>query len=968
MSQSAFPSSQNQIPLFKFNNFPLSGPIDYRKIVLRSALSSDALNFAHINPGSLKKNLHDVLSLINDTELHVLAVSETWFNESHNNNLLLIPNFKLIRHDRKSKRGGGVAFYLRYGIKYKIIAKSHHCASTEFLFVEIINGINNKILLGVVYNPPRSSNLKPLCDTLTDLSSKYEDIILLGDFNFNLLAPSSLAIKFCDFLSGCLLECTSTIPTNFVQNCSPSLIDLLIVKNKSKLIHQSQIPLGSFTSHDMIFGTYDFKFHYDTKFISMQRRNLKSLNPEILQVELSKCLLDNIYSIPDIDEQVEFLTSSLFSLLERFAPLRQYRFSHEAFPEWLNSEIRHLINVRDYHHHVMRHGKSHSDRAESLKLYKKFRNKITMLKRDSMRKHYSKLLDTSLPSGVLWNNLKKCGVTNKRSDQTFNFSPTEVNSHFSNVFSKRSDVAPSSSDSTFTDSDSSPHTFELQTITENEVLNAINLIKSQAVGWDEIPIVLIKSLCPFILPFLTYIVNQCITKSYFPKKWKIAIVKPIPKVPHPMSTNDLRPISILPCFSKILERISKEQIESFINSKKLLSPHQTGFRSGHSTNTALLAVTNEISEAIESSNVSVLVLLDLKKAFDLVDHSILLVKLSDTFNFSPRSVKFIRSFLTHRLQAVKIGDECSSLSEVTSGVPQGGIISTLLFSLYINDLPAVTRGETFLYADDTQILNSAPGNDFTDCIEKVNQDLKRVDEWSVKNHITINPEKSVALAFANFKFDHSQLPKISLCGHNIEYRQKTRNLGLILDDKCSFVFHVDHILQVVYSGLNMLRQSQFFTPIHTRRHLVKALLLPIFTYCSNIFMALPRSQWDRLNICFNACTRYVHGLRKFDSISGFKGSILGCDLETYMKFRSCTFIHKLIQTKSPDYLFKNIHLPRIPRHRALATQSHKKSIREKSFFIYSVKLWNNLPDEIRDILGFGEFSDRCWYHLTQDFQ
>ncbi|CRK98223.1 CLUMA_CG011586, isoform A [Clunio marinus] len=193
----------------------------------------------HINPGSMKANLIDIQSIVANTNLHAVAVSETWFNEKHNDNLISLTNFTLIRHDRKNKRGGGVALYLRPGINYKIITKSHPNSFSEYLFIEVFPNSDKSFALGVVYNPPANTKIEPLKRCLSNISN----CLIMGDFNINFLNSSSMTTRFRSFLSSIDLCCINSTETNFVKGKTPTQIDLLIAKNKSFIKTFSQLPL-----------------------------------------------------------------------------------------------------------------------------------------------------------------------------------------------------------------------------------------------------------------------------------------------------------------------------------------------------------------------------------------------------------------------------------------------------------------------------------------------------------------------------------------------------------------------------------------------------------------------------------------------------------------------------------------------------------------------------------------------------
>lgn len=212
---------------------------------------------------------------------------------------------------------------------------------------------------------------------------------------------------------------------------------------------------------------------------------------------------------------------------------------------------------------------------------------------------------------------------------------------------------------------------------------------------------------------------------------KKAIVNPIPKVKDPSELGDYRQISILPVASKVCERVLETQIRTFVENNNLLSEYQSGFRPKHSTTTALLKVVDDISLFWERWYCTILCLLDFKKAFDLVPHVKLVQKLNNFFSFSPRACKLILAYLSNRTQKVKLGNDMSSDKIVTSGTPQGGILSAILFSMFIDDITRVVDIPIYLYADDTQIYFAGPANDPQAIVAKINSNLDSISTWAL---------------------------------------------------------------------------------------------------------------------------------------------------------------------------------------------------------------------------------------------
>lgn len=489
----------------------LGGPMNLKNIVIKSALNDSGFNFAHINPGSLKPNLDEVAWLIKDVNLHILAISETWFTPKHNLNLLKIKDFDLIRHDRnnvKRTRGGGVALYVRNGLKNRIIAKSRANALIEYLCIEITSGLGEKLAFCTAYNPPQNTRFDPLMSELNKLAPKYSHVIVVGDFNVNLLKDNPPAKRFVEEITKCGFSCPNNIPTNFVIGKNPSLIDLILLKQKNCLNRCSQISCGSFTSHDMIFGSYEFKLNFNSFTQKKLVRNIKSLDEKSLNSAAYDYDWDKIYELPDIDMQLSHLTNILSDMLNTFAPLIESsdHFDHNTC--FKNPKLTHLINSRNFYHLAARKEKNLFIRKLYRNEYKMLRNRVTTTKRKIKAQSVAKDLSPSLPSKILWKNLKKHGITSNTTNCDDNFTPKEFNDYFTSVFTQNPpspEIRPNGNENS--------NSFNFTCVTNDETFRSIMSLTSNATGEDGIPAIFIKKLCPFIIPFITYIINGCFTKS-----------------------------------------------------------------------------------------------------------------------------------------------------------------------------------------------------------------------------------------------------------------------------------------------------------------------------------------------------------------------------------------------------------------------------------------------------------------------
>ena len=312
------------------------------------------------------------------------------------------------------------------------------------------------------------------------------------------------------------------------------------------------------------------------------------------------------------------------------------------------------------------------------------------------------------------------------STATFTFDADAINDYFLSIPFKTVETVPLSSESPLSYlPDFGELEFSLSTVSVNDVVSILNSLDSKkATGCDELPLRFLKA-CPAEMgKLVATIINQSILTCKFPDSWKCAIVTPVQKSRDNCELTNFRPISVLPVFSKILERVVHDQFVSHLLKFNLFSVYQSGFRPSHSTQDVLLYVVDCWRKAIDDSKFVVAGFLDLAKAFDCVNHNILLDKLA-RYGVVHSSQTWFKSYLSNRMQSVKFGGSLSKWGAVRVGVPQGSILGPLLFSIYINDLPNVVKHlKIHMYADDTQL--HCCGADLNVVQVQFQQDVDRV--------------------------------------------------------------------------------------------------------------------------------------------------------------------------------------------------------------------------------------------------
>lgn len=964
--------------------------VNITKVVIKSSLVrfSNYLKICHFNAQSMHtkrtNKMDEIRDLFVDGDFEIIGISETWLKPYKPSKMVEISGYKFYRNDRVTKRGGGVGLYVKSDLKCKVVAKSIerslHSDSThngltdsgvveylsvgiQFLFLEIlVQSTGRKILCGVVYNPNSSKfdnrqYLQPVFDNLFTL---YSDIILMGDFNTNILKECTPSLDFCSLMNEFNLSLVSDAPTHFVHSqryAEPSCIDLLICNQCEDILSFSQIDVPGFSRHDLIFAVYNICLENNPPG-PIFYRDYRNMNVNGA-MEFIHDRLQNFYYLHDSNTLTVEFNSVIKESFDRFVPLRKAS-SKRSVHNWFTDDIRELISRRNNAYRIWSRTKTNA----SLESYKFLRRLVKRCITEAKNNFMTEYIPLHLGSKQLWDRIRSLGIIYNE-QHSIPFSPNEINQSF----------IPNSTANTLNNNLPSPTSvvrnstspfFSFRNVTPLEVFNSVTRIKSNAVGYDEIPIKFIKMLLPFLLPYLLYIFNSVLTTSVYPSTWKIAKVIPIPKVALPKSPKDLRPISILPGLSKALEYLIKLQINEYLTDNGLLTEAQSGFRKSHSTETALLSVCDDITTLVDEKNIVLLTLLDFSKAFDTIDHNILNRKLLNKFGFSTSASNLIDSYLTGRAQFVSSEQGQSDLIGTRTGVPQGSILGPLIFTLYINDLPSVLQHcGCRMFADDVQIYVGGKSFSLSGISNRMNEDLLRISLWAQNNMLLLNPTKSQSVLFSvsNFDLYRSNLPPILLNGTPIPISPSAKNLGVILDSQFTWNEEVNSICGKIYAGLRRLWASESFTTLKLRKQLVNSLLLPHITYCLAVKGCLSSGVYSKLQKAFFGCLRFIYKVPRYRSVSHYAKDFLGCTLKDYLKLRICIVLHKIIINKEPLVLYNKLSFGTSIRLNHLRVPKNRTSIKNKSFFVYGVSIYNSIPTDIK-LLSLPKFKLKTKHFLS----
>ena len=709
--------------------------------------------------------------------------------------------------------------------------------------------------------------------------------------------------------------------------------------------------------------------------------NLHNMN--LFKVRLQEMDWNNVTSIDDPNTAYNNFESSLKTIYNQCFPLQYKTKKNVKIQPWITQGI--LNSVKLKHKLYSRFLKNPS--AINEKIYKQYRNILTNVIRQTKSDYFkNKFQQNKSDIKKTWDTinslLKKSKTRNSSTSINCNGrlskDPVEIANCFNDFFVEIGPTLASkinnNPNSTFNDYLPAPvvNSMFLNPVDEYELTRIIlSFNNNKAPGIDEFNTKAIKHVFNFISKPLCHIFNISISHGIFPDKLKHAKVTPVFKAGPKSEINNYRPISILSIFSKIFERIIYDRMYTFIQNNNILYEHQFGFRKGHSTSMALIDLTNEIIDAFQNNSYAMGILIDLSKAFDTIDHDILLAKL---YNYGLRGIVFnlLKSYLCNRSQCTKYMNATSEFRYISCGVPQGSLLGPLLFILYINDLyNSSKRLSFFLYADDTTILYS--NDDIYSLFEVVNSELNSVIDYFSVNKLSVNINKCNAIVFhgRNKSFDPSN-KTVKLNNVVIPLVSTVKFLGIYIDSQLNWKPHIECISNKISKNIGIIYRLSKFIPQSILRILYCSLILPYLNYCNVVWANNYPDTLDKLIKLQKKAVRIISLSLPYSHTDPIFSLLKLLKISDINTLQQCSFMHDLVYKRSP--LFNNLiqfnldfhnydtrsanllHLP-LPRTNAL-----KFNIRYSG-----PKVWNNISLELRNIVNKNSFTHKLKLNLISKY-
>ena len=950
-----FSTVANQIN-FKFKNF------------------DNLLKIAHINARSIPKHAHEIDKILQDTVIDILGVSETFISQNTPENICKIPGYKLFHVDRDLKCRGGVGIYVNENLEAKIIKLPVKLVQPEMLFLEITVG-KIKIAVGVIYKSPLIpySIYASIHENLVSVTSRYEHCIILGDMNVDHIKTNLPAYKFFSSYVTEPFAFTQVIdkPTRITAQSS-TLIDLMLTSNPENVKVHGVVDTPGISDHCLIFMAYSIKKpKFKPKMVT--RRDFRNFNSDNFKLDMSEAPWGNIRAVDedDIDNKVTIFENIHREIIDKHAPLRTFRVTRPATP-WLTEEIKALMDQRDLYKNKFNNEKNPMTEV----LFKDLRNKVTHAIRQSKIRVFNENINTKIKNPKVFHKaLKNFDIvesTNSNNECTMD--PTVLNQAFiKNNNAKINDELVSDEINEIMKK-SKPQTFTFQEVNEGEVIKMVRTIKTNACGVDGISAFFLKLGIEDSVYAFTEIINTSFKYRKFPEQWKKAIVKPIPKCTNPLVATDYRPISLLPAFSKIVEKLAAKQLINYLRNSGYLDNLQSAYKHSHSTTTALLGVSDDIYEALENTELTFLVLLDYSKAFDMANHRLIHAKLKAA-GLCNDALSWICSYLTGRSQKVVTGTNESGWESVLNGVPQGSVLGPLLFTVLVSDLKdVIKRGRYHMYADDTQLYYTCKVEDANDTIDKINRDLSNISKFSKRNCLKLNAGKSKYIIIGSRpnlkKLKSTNLDEIKIDNEIIEREHEVKNLGVMFDETLSWVRHVNLSVARSYGKLKNVWRFNKFLSRKSKSIICETYVLSQFNYGDIILQNMTNHLKEKIQKVQNRCIRFIFGLRKYDHVSHTRNSNRILSMENRRLLHSLTMMFRIKNNFAPGYLCEritchnDIHKHNTRNKNNIVTPFARTRMRTMSYFIYTSKKFNEVAKNIKTSgVSLNTFKKHCKKYL-----
>ena len=939
----------------------------------------DEFSLLHLNIRSILNKFDDLKAYLNSLEYNfsVIGLSETWLNQNNCTDFPL-PCYHYIGKVRNNKHGGGVGLYVNcsYQFRERDDLAVNIDDIIESQFIELTTKPKNT-LVGIIYRPP-NSKIDQFIECLTEMLQKLDlqnkKCYLMGDFNLDLLKidENQYTKDFINQMFSSTFYPLISKPTR-ITNISATLIDNIFV-NDLEECHRCGILYTDLSDHLPVFQiTFSLKkgndTHCDIKYRLMNKNTVDRLCKDLKNEDWN-----DIYDKTDPQEAYNYFYGKLFKLYEKNIPLIKTKnkgnIDNQKIP-WVTKGI--LKSRKTKNKLYKKFIKNPNERNESI--YKTYRNKFNKIKKAAKKHYYNKEFNEH--KGNLrysWKLIKEVINKNKvkmelsdhfKVNETMTSDPVEIsnkfNEYFINVGPKLAErIQNNNVNFTTFLGERSVNSIFLDAVTEKEVeIEISNLSGNKSCGHDEIPPKLVKEISKQIVKPLTHIYNQSLLTGVIPNELKIALVTPVFKANSKEEFSNYRPISVLPCFSKILEKIMYKRVMKYLDMHSMLFQSQYGFRKKHSTNLATIELVTKILQAIDNSEYTIGVFLDLAKAFDTVNHEILLKKL-EHYGIRGIALEWFKNYLTNRKQIIKYKSEKSESLTIKCGVPQGSVLGPLLFLIYMNDISRSSEIlSIILFADDTNLFFSHK-NLFT-LKETMNRELSKIASWLSANKLSLNIKKTHFIIFKSRGKKSNQHVSIIINNQEIEQVKCTKFLGLYIDDEFTWKYHIDQVASKISKMTGILAKARHYLSLKTLQTIYDTMVYPYLTYCNIVWASTYPSRLKSLFMLQKKIVRIMTFAKYKENSKPLFLSLKILNIYELNIYLMALFMYSYFNENLPSYFNNYFKLNEmIHSHNTRTASNIFIDYKRTNYGKFSLKfrgaqIWNKLPKDLKLSKSYRQF-------------